>query len=141
MADLSKGLGRIRFLVSRVKTITKDNVKKIEANKNEDVKAVLLYAKEHKIEIMPLLNSLKKTKGDISKEKMKELGFGENGKKADGKKAKPVKKSDSTASKLQILVPTSLTCPDEDSLGNEVFLVIGKDGLMGCGTMMQIPAD
>jgi hypothetical protein len=53
------------------------------------------------------------------------------GKEKSEKKSE--KKSDQKGVKL--VVPKSVTCPDEDDKGNEVVLVVGKDGLFGCGVL------
>lgn len=145
MVDIVKGLTRMRFLVSKTKKIDKSVLARLSSNRDANVKELLEIAEADGIDIIKVLTELKKTKGTISDAQAKKLGFDPKIKRSsDGKKPKKITtQSDSPkkAGAVKLIVPTSIVCPDQDDDGNEVFLVIGKDGLLGCASLIQEPVD
>ena len=170
MADIKKGISRIRSFM-KGKTINEELAKSIKAKKDSQLQAVIKQAEAKGMTVLDLLKAIKKLpKGNLSKETLKaklNLDAGvddgifkkkkgrkiveeeaeeeekpKKGKRKDEVASKPIKDAEAPVSKgVKLVIPKSVTCPDEDELGNEVVLVVGKDGLFGCGVLAQTPAD
>lgn len=145
MVDLVKGLISLRRTLSRTKKI---DIEALKGKANVDAKALLEKMPQGK-DMMAVLEKIKKLTGKSTQAQVDEI-IGASA-KTDGKKAKRVAKADAKAGakadagvkapvkskqqEVKLVTPKSVTCPDEDEQGNEVVLVIGRDGLFGCGVL------
>lgn len=143
MPNLKKGVQKIRKSYKLVKDENKA-IKSLEKNSDPDIKAVLKAFKGTSAE---LLKKIKALKGSVTEETIQKLGLkakdgNESINKSEDKSEDKAIKSESDGEvEIQLVNPKSVHCPDDDGKGNEVVLVVGKDGLFGCGVLKNQPTD
>jgi hypothetical protein len=138
--QLVQGVKKIRRSFAREEEV--DGIAHLRSSKDKQIKAVL---KSFDGTEKALLSKIKALKGATNVDSLSKIGIkptkivkptvspSDCGEKAEGKTKAKENQTDEV--EIEMITPNSIDCPETDSKGRQVTMVVARDGFVGCATI------